>query len=284
MDPENEQQPNTEQQPEQASDEQRMAAFEAGLKLERPTETPVEPVPQDEPQAAAPAAPAPEYVQITREDWTALQARAAQVEDLRSTLEKSNGTAFGKIGGLERQIKELASNSSAPVFDISDEEIADLKGDFPGLAGVLDKVRKAKPVTVDEESIVRAVQERLTQQQPDPVQAVEIARRAWREEALSEVHPDWREVGNSADFQAYAAQTGVADEVLKAANAWDHRTMAKHLSAFKDARKRTTDAAAARRARVDSNVNPRGTAAAAQQPPSSDEAFTAGLRKVGINR
>jgi hypothetical protein len=68
--------------------------------------------------------------------------------------------------------------------------------------------------------------------------------------------------------------------LTKASDDWDHRFIGSALAQWKEAKKKATDTASARRDRLASNVNPRGTAAPTEAPPSRDEAFNAGLRKV----
>ena len=97
-----------------------------GEKTEQPTEQTAE--------------PAPEYVQLTKAERDELFA-------LREQAQKQFGTAFGKIGGIERRLQEL---NSGPQVEISQEDIDALKDDFPPLAAALEAAPLAE---VDEPGV-----------------------------------------------------------------------------------------------------------------------------------
>jgi hypothetical protein len=137
------------------------AAFAAGFDddtTDTPTETPADQQDADTQQQErpAPAEPAPpEYAQFTKAERDELMA-------LREQAQKQFGTAFGKIGGIERTIKSLTDGAQV---DISQEDIDALRDDFPPLAAALEKVRNLRALPgagVDQEQIANLVAERVS--------------------------------------------------------------------------------------------------------------------------
>lgn len=247
----------------QAEREQIEAAFSG-----KPTETPAA-TDTAEPETPEPEAqPEPKFRQITEDEWTALQSRAAEVEALKATLEKSTGTAFGKIGGIERQLKEL---SSAGVR-LSKEKIDRLRGDLPEIAELFDELQvKAAPAAAPDLTEVVA-------------QAREEARRAAREEALAEVHEDWREVTAGPEFAEFVRKQGQAkvDEITKASAEWNHRVIGKALSEFKATKAKAAQAEASKqiqRDRFSQAVAPRGTASPVVASKSEAEEIEAAFNR-----
>jgi len=171
-----------------------------------PTETPEKQDGQEEtPVAAATAAApaAPEFVQITKEELASLKASAAAVEELRTTLTQNNDKAFGKIGGIERLIKELQNTTPAgEAVELSEEDMAEFAAEYPELATMqrtvfnkaLSKIKLRgtgtgeafDPGQVDE--LVRKGLEPALKGVDDRVEYLVESR------LLSREHPDWREV------------------------------------------------------------------------------------------
>lgn len=175
--------------------------FLAGI--DSSTETPSQQEPQEETQPepqAEPAAPvveetpAQEFVQITKADWEAMQARAADIDTLKAAQEKLAGTAFGKIGDLQRQLKETETRrGTAP----SEASFAKMKENYPELAADLQEVftsMSAGPAAIDQEAIDRLLTERL-----------DAARQEDRLEALETVVPGWLNDVKTASFNDWMA-------------------------------------------------------------------------------
>lgn len=180
--------------------------FLAGIDSSTETPSQQEPVKEEtqpEPQAE-PAAPvveetaAPEFVQITKADWEAMQTRAAAIDELKAAQEKLAGTAFGKIGDLQRQIKESGSRSG-PV-KISEEDFAELMADYPELAGAqlkglqraMDRLNAGINAPIDEDAIDRRLNERL-----------ESTRQEMVYETLETVVPGWKQDVATPDFMGW---------------------------------------------------------------------------------
>jgi hypothetical protein len=279
---------NEQQQP-VVSDEDRMAAFEAGLSGKRSTATPTE---QDERQPeteaeapAPPAAPEPRYRQITEDEFRELTARAAKVDDLEQTHKRDRDAIYGSIGALKQSL------NARQAISLPKEKLDALRSDIPEVADLFDAVAQATAApTVDTEALLKAAEDRL---KPAIEKAREEAKAtAWtavvndRREQMEEWHPGWQTIVGSAEFAEHVRAKGedYFSKVIKAGDEWNHRFMRDVIKDFKDAKKKADDKASARRERLESNVNPRGTAAPSEAPPTREEAFNAGLRKVGAVR
>ncbi len=172
--------------------------FLAGI--DSSTETPsqqapqeeTQPEPQTEPAAQVVETAAPEFVQITKADWEAMQTRAAAIDELKAAQGKLADTAFGKIGGLERQFKELGARSGSA---LSEEDFKDLKENYPELATDLQKLFAkvpGAPAAIDQDAIDQRLNERLMLQRQEMV-----------EETLATVVPGWREDVGTKEFASW---------------------------------------------------------------------------------
>ena len=140
-----------------------------------------------------PAADEPKMAQIPEEEYRKLLDGVAKIEGIESTLEKQFGTAFGKIGDLNRVLDQL--KSSAPAggkIVLSDDVIKELSDEYPEMAKVQLKTLQnvvdllnARPPALDSAA------------QPSPVvdeAAIEKrVRRAIAEETLDTFDEKWRE-------------------------------------------------------------------------------------------
>lgn len=243
------------------------AAFAAGFDADptaTPTETPAEQQDNtDAQQEAAPAEPAPEYVQLTKAERDELMA-------LRDQAQRQFGTAFGKIGGIERTLQQL--NSGAQV-EISQEDIDALKDDFPPLAAALEKVRNLRALPgggVDQEQIANLVAEKVS--------AVE---QKFELRLLAKDHPDWQQVDKDPAFKAWViAQPDEFRQALaQASQSYDSSVVSNAMTMFKQSRKaqpatRRADPASAWRSRAEAAVTPRGTGGGTA---ASDDPFLTGF-------
>ena len=236
--------------------DQRDDSFAAGFDDDTtatPTETPAEQQDNANQQEAEPvqAEPAPEYVQLTKAERDELIA-------MRQKWENQFGTAFGKIGGIERTIKSLTDGAQV---EISQEDIDALKDDFPPLAAALEKVRNLRALPgggVDQEQIANLVAEKVS--------AVE---QKFELRLLSKDHPDWKQIDADPAFaQWVAAQPDEFKQTLaQASQSYDSAVVSNAMTMFKQSRKAApatpaADPASARRSRMSAAVTPRGTSGA----------------------
>ena len=238
--------------PEQQAQADADADFAAGFDDDTtatPTETPAaqqDAKTQGENSTPAQAEPAPEYVQLTKAERDELIAT-------RQQWEKQFGTAFGKIGGIERTLQQL--NSGAQV-EISQEDIDALKDDFPPLAAALEKVRNLRALpggSVDPSQIEALVEQRVAPR----LQRMELR-------MLAKDHPDWQQVDQDAAFKAWvAAQPDEFKQTLvQASQSYDSEVVSDAMTKFKQSRRTApapaADPASARRSRMSAAVTPRG--------------------------
>lgn len=261
-----------------------LAEFTAGYTAEPLTETP-EPAaeqPKDEPQVAqAPEEPAPEYVQLTRQQFDDLQTRIAKFDELSVKQQQALDKAFGKLGVVEQ---DLRTKVVAPVGgEISDEDFAELKALDPdiarmvseGLKNASQKLRLQVP-EIDpapiEELIEKRVSERLQRHAIDT-----------GVKQLNRSHPGWQDLVQDAEGKVkpdFVAWLDKQDEGFRAdVLAFDMSATADAITKFKEhaaAQQAAANKAATRTNRLDEAVNPRGTGGPAKSGTSDTDEFYAG--------
>lgn len=225
------------------------------------------------PGADAAAEPAPpEFVQITRAEWDRMQNQQAE---LVAELGRVRDQTTGQIGGLQRVLTQaqaeavVTGDDFAALRAIGLDEIADAMA--TDLGGVLKKT----PRVVHADGGGAAVD-------PDAV-----ARRVMFDiglKGLRRAHPDFEQVRDSAEFQAFLAAKPEAyrDEFN---TTLDADVASDAFSEFKAARKKATPAASAaaasatsmRRSRFAAAETPRGSPAQPQRAQTEIEAFNEGF-------
>jgi len=137
-----------------------------------------------EAQEDAPAPVAPRYAQITEDQYQQLLTKAAAVDEIKATAEKQFGTAFGKLGGIERTLRELQSQPGG--VEITDDDLAELE--FPEIAKEIaqvlgKKIRGGTAAAIDPAQIEVVAR-----------QVVQSERVSLHREILDGVAPGWQEV------------------------------------------------------------------------------------------
>jgi hypothetical protein len=227
-----------------------------------PTETPG----RDNARAEAKAEPEPEHISLTKAEWEAIKA---EQEQLRQSHESGQNKVFGTIGGIQRQLKDLASGK----LDIPDEEIEEMEMDFPAIGKLMRQVKSLKAIPVagaDPEVVERTVRH-----------AVEVSTRPLHQQLVAVQHPDWEQVTASPEFVAYA-QALPPQEQQVLAQTWDSGVISGHLSRFKATLKpkpaptpAPADTSAQRRSRMQAAAIPqgRGAPAGASEKDAFHQAF-----------
>jgi len=231
----------------------------------------------DQPTGSEPpqgqAAPAPKYVQITEEDFERLKSGASLAEKLKDTADRSFGTAFGKIGGIERELQTLRQGAKRVTID--PKTIETLRGEIPELADALEQINGLAAVAaapaVDETKLEELVQARVS-----PLE------QKFETRIVLLQHPDMEAIKKSPDFHAYV-QALPAEESQVLLNTWDSTVISGHLSKFKAQQAQRKPPPpnpqgddTARRSRMQAAVTPRGNGAQAPAPSADDE-FNAGF-------
>lgn len=262
-------QADAQQQEQTTQDSNPEAVFLSGVQG-TPTETPAEPQATQEEKAEE--APAPKLRMLTEDEyqeWISDRSKIKEIKEIKEQHQKSFGTAFGKIGGIERTLNEIRSSG---IKMPSKDKLDRIRNDLPEIAELFDEI-----------AVIAAPP---SQAAPDYAELIEqariVARQESRAEALKAQHSDWRDVTNSEEFVAFARAKGDAymGELAKASQDWDHLTIGKAITEFKDSRKRAATTASIRRDRIESNVNPRGTSAPVAAAKSREESYIEGLKSV----
>ena len=254
---------------EQATEVETPDHFGAGLSDE-PTETPAVAQEPEAQQEAEPAPEAPKYRQITEDEWAALETRAAEATALKATLEKVSGTAFGKIGGIERTLQQLQSGG---VGEVSIDDFNKLREEFPdlaemlveGLNGALKKAPRGQAQAVDFSELESKFNATLAER----LDAQELA---FETRLLSTRHSDWQEVIAAPEFEAW--RTAKPIEYQQKLAGRDSEFIANALTEFKDSRKAASESI--RRSRIAAAETPRGTGG--NVAAESEDHFLAGLK------
>ena len=222
-----------------------------------PTETPAEVKTE-----VAPVVEALKYAQITEDELNDLRTRAARIDEMKATQDKSFGTAFGKIGGIERVLADLKAGQH--LGELSVDDFAEMKEQFPELAemqvaGLNRALAKMKTPAPDSAQLDTKMQELLA-----PViaraEAAEKMAQAAERRALTKAHPDWNAVVALPAFGEWAAKQ--PDETRQMlASGWDADAIAQALTTYKQAMLPPVvpPKNSARKDVIASAVTPRGT-------------------------
>jgi hypothetical protein len=229
------------------------AAFESGFIGEAlPTETtPPASAPPENPVVAkvdSVEAAAGQPQVATDAQLKELLAKVNSVDELKSAIEKLRGDAFGKVGGLERTLKQLqdATPIGQPI-EVKAEDLAELEAEFPGLnlgpslakglTRVLGKFKgtgaPAPGLTPEE---IKAQIEAVRQ---DAANRIEEGRKHSAVERLTDLHEDWQTVigppDSQTEFRTWLKGQGPEQEQAFLSS-WDPRFISKTLSTFKNAK------------------------------------------------
>lgn len=235
-------------------------AFDSGYSgtVEEPTENPppVEtPAPSETPapvetpvSADPPVAPVVSDAQLKD-----LLAKVNTVDELKLAIEKLRGDAFGKVGGLERTLKQIqeATPIGQPI-EVKAEDLKGIEAEFPGLnlapalakdlTAVLSKMKGtgSAPSGMTPDEIKAQIDAARSEGKADTVALLEEERKRIAIERLTDVHEDWQTVigppDKPSEFRTWLKGEGEAKEKAFL-ESWDPRLIGKTLSQFKEAKK-----------------------------------------------
>lgn len=221
--------------------------------------------------------------QISEEEYRKLLDGVAKIEGIESALEKQFGTAFGKIGGIERVLDQL--KSSAPAggkIELSEEVVADLAAEFPEMAKLQFKTLQKLVDTINTAGPAQA-----GAAQPSPVvdeTAIERrVRRAIAEETLDAFDENWRETIGLPDRNNVIPDTPFRQWLKKQPKEYADRVISTYsahvltdaLSKFKVAQAKVQG----RREVLDAAVEVTGSGGQAPNAsPSDDDEFNQGFK------
>mgnify|MGYP000904673107 CR=1 FL=1 len=244
-----------------------------------PPKTEAEDTKTDEPTPET--TPAPEIVNLTKDQFERLSAAADRLTELETTVRKQFDTAFGGMGALKQMVQKLQTETPAgQPIELSDDDFKELREEYPELAdhtvAGLRKIFgrfKGTGTAFDAEAFDKKVNERVSA-------AVSEARR----ETLEVMFPDWEQEVRTESFGTWL--NGQPDDV-KALAASDKVTDAARMLRLYEKAKAAPKAPAATLSPTPApNRAFARTTAAAVPPrgdgghppgPSEDDDFTAGL-------
>lgn len=254
------------------------------------TETP-EPVAEDQTtqQQQQEEQPAPTYRQITEDDYTKLMSSAAAVDEIKATFGKQFDTAFGKIGGVERILKQFQDQTaSGEQVEITEEDIAEIAEDYPELAAsqlkvlqrVAGKMRGTGSVSEDQ---IRQVMVPSLEQFSGSV--LDRAKREIATEHLDATHEGWTEVIGMPDAQGNVPPTEYrkwlstqsADYQSKMLNTFSPVLIGKSIDLFRESQSKLKSDAS-RRERMADAVSPRGDGGHQIVTDDEDSGFNEGFK------
>lgn len=240
-----------------------------------------------------------ELAKISAKQFQDLVAKASTVDEIKSAVDKLRGDAFGKLGGLERTIRQLQDGTPAgEAITVTPEDLAEVNAEYPDmgktLAKDLTKILSKLKGTGAKGVAPEAVMEQLT---PLLQQRDEVVRNSVREELaqefaferLADRHENWREIvgpkGSNTPWRQWVATQPpeYANEVL---NSWNPRVVAKSIDKFLEAKAKapTTPNATAttRNARLAEAAPAKGGSGAPHKPKAltPDEELEAGYKSA----
>lgn len=278
------------------------AAFDSGFEGKSTPEADKVPPKVDETVEAKPKVepkvetPVPQTPTLTKEQIDQVLAIATSLPELKQKMEQQFGTAFGKLGGFERSLKQFqdqAAKTGEPVKVTKDdlkeliEEYPDLSDKLvPVLGRILDRVKiptASAPVNFDPAEVTKVVDERVT-----------ASRRAQAMEDLAELHPDWREIvgapGGKTAGQETAWRTWLKSQPAeyqdRVNKSWNPMVVASSIDKFNASTERAKKAAEeaakqkpqTRSQRLAEAVPAKKPSAAQETTKSDDEEFDDGFK------
>ncbi|MDP3939232.1 MAG: hypothetical protein Q8R92_14000, partial [Deltaproteobacteria bacterium] len=247
--------------------------------------------------AAAAAAAAPKYRQITETEWTHIQSKAAEVDQIRADHRKELDKAFGKVGGLERTLATIqAATPAGYAVEVTDDVVADLAKEFPELGGLALKAFKTFAGKLKGTAPVAAA---AAAPDPKEIDSTVTARLvAIQSEELEDARPDWREVVGDKDsktpyrvwlatqtpeYQARLASTNSAGVIARSIEKFETAAAATAKAAAAAAEKaaaakKAEEAAARRKGVLEAAVNPRASGSHVT-PNKGDDDFEEGFKE-----
>lgn len=247
------------------------------------------------PEAAkvVPEAPAPEYVQVTKEQFERLMAAADKVTSLDGTVSKVTGS----VGNLHQVIKKLQeSTPKGLTIELPDDVTSELQKEFPELAAPFrDALVKAlasvkgtgdKGAEVDQAAVQKLVTDAVLQTQMV---------------ALEDDYPNWKEIVGFAapgehdpnnpfrkwlatqpeEYQAKVNDADTAFVVRKAIDKFNAFVETQKKAAAQPLPNKTAPKVDGRRLRIQNSVQPRGDGGPPPAGKSVQDAFEEGFKRSG---
>lgn len=287
---------------EAAEDAAMTASYAEAAPTETPVPTPADPAPVETTPDPTPVPATPAEPDLTaKADITVgqlhdLMKAAAAMETLKDSLTRQVGGVHGKMGGLERTIKELQAQTPAgQSLELKPEHFEEMQKDFPDLVDMTVKgfnralkasnVKGTAPAATPEPIDIQAqVREGIQAVMPEVIQTAEETA---TKRMMRSIRPDWETVVHSPDYLAWL-KTQPAEYHDKIQNSWEIADVKESIEKF-DAFKQQQAAPKPKTPVVPEK--PKGRFAAAVQPKSAgggtgtavateDDALLAGFKQA----
>lgn len=250
--------------PVESDDAAFLAGFNAATGKEGET-----PQPKQQPEP-----PAKELIAgMTEDQVKELLHKATEVDKLREQQSK----VFGTLGAMRQAIEQLRQRPTPQAVQVTQEKLKRLSEAFPEMAKLLaedlsEALQGGVPATpgVDPLQFEQLVESKLQQR-------LEAEKRQLEAKVLSAMHPDWRQVAQSPDFQQW--KSGLEPEVLAQLDqSWDAEFIGQKLSEFKAWKAKQAQSQQTKVKRLEAAVTPKSN----PKPPvmTDDDAFMAGFNSV----
>lgn len=222
------------------------------------------------------AEPEPEPVRIagyTEEELRDLLGKAKEVDKLREREAK----VFGTLGSLKQAIDQLKQQApAAPAAVALTGQLKRLSAEYPEMAEMLSE---------DLKEALAGGQPGSSASDESVNSRLELAEKKMEQKLLTIVHPDWRQVAASPEFEQWKGALP-PDELQIVENSWDALSVADVLTKFKESRRSDQEQQAAaaqakqtRQTRLEAAVAPR-SARAMPGTVTDEDAFVAGFKRA----
>ena len=185
----------------------------------------------------------PQSVAVTEEQLKELMATSGSVKELTDGLKKLRDDAFGKIGGIERLIKQAEKMTDSQLdLTLTDEDFAEVDNEVPMLTKPLQKLftkilKQAKvKVPVAEAVDVESLRTQFHQEIEAKMQERELnLQRGFEERLLTDRYPDWKDTVVKQEFKDWLATEDKASPGYQRTfmESWSAREIGGVLNKFK---------------------------------------------------
>lgn len=159
------------------------------------------------------ASSTPQPPSVTNEQLQELLATAGSVKELTDGLKKLRDDAFGKIGGIERLIKQAEKVTESGLdLTLTDEDFAEVDSEVPMLTKPLQKLvnkilKQAKVKVPTAEALdVNALRDQFHAEVEAKMAERELnLNRSFEERLLTDRYPEWKETVVTPEFKTWLA-------------------------------------------------------------------------------